>query len=341
MKAVTTDLHVGHDPKRFILRGKFAQGEERPERATRLEAGLKAGKHTIVPAQVFGQGPRLGVHSVDYLRFMEEAATEWKTLKDASDEVLGNVHPVRRQGTMPQSITGRAGWYMQDMACGIGPDTWTAMASATDVAITAAELVIGGERAAYALCRPPGHHAYRDLAGGHCFLNNTAIAAQHLRGFHDRVAILDIDIHHGNGTQAIFYDRADVLTVSVHADPSRFYPFFWGYAHERGEGEGEGANLNLPIPIGSGDDVYVAAIEASMTTIKAFAPGMLVVALGLDASADDPFGGGKVTEAGFRRAGETIARLGLATLFVQEGGYLSDRLGPNLTAVLGGFEATA
>jgi acetoin utilization deacetylase AcuC-like enzyme len=341
MKAVFTDLHKGHDPKRFILRGKFAQGEERPERAERLMAGLKAGQHDLVPAEVFGQGPRLGVHSVDYLRFLEEAATEWKTLADASDEVLGNVHPVRRQGTMPASLTGRAGWYMQDMACGIGPDTWTAASSATDVAVTAAELVIEGERAAYALCRPPGHHAYRDMAGGHCFINNTAVAAQHLRSVHDRVAVLDIDIHHGNGTQAIFYDRPDVLTISVHADPARFYPFFWGYAHERGEGAGEGANLNLPIPVGSGDDAYVAAVEASARTILAFAPGTLVVALGLDASADGPFGGAKVTADGFRRAGEAIARLGLRTLFVQEGGYLSDQLGPNLTAVLGGFEALA
>lgn len=341
MKAVTTDLHKGHDPKRFILRGKFARGEERPERAVRLEAGLRAGKHEFVPSQVFGQGPRLAVHSLEYLRFLEEAADEWKTLKDASDEVLGNVHPVRRQGTLPQSITGRAGYFMQDMACGLGPETWKAASSATDVAVTAAELVIEGERAAYALCRPPGHHAYRDLAGGHCFLNNTAVAAAHLRGVHDRVAILDIDIHHGNGTQAIFYDRADVLTVSVHADPSRFYPFFWGYAHERGEGDGEGFNLNLPIPLGSRDDAYVAAIESSLTTIKAFAPGILVVALGLDASADDPFGGAKVTAKGFRRAGETIAGLGLPTLFVQEGGYLSDRLGPNLMAALAGFEAKA
>ena len=179
------------------------------------------------------------------------------------------------------------------------------------------------------------------MAGGHCFLNNTAIAAQHLRAVHDRVAILDIDVHHGNGTQAIFYDRPDVLTVSVHADPSRFYPFFWGYAHERGEGAGEGANLNLPFPVGADDDAYVAAVAASAATICAFAPGILVVALGLDASADDPFGGAKVTPAGFGRAGEVIARLGLPTVFVQEGGYMSDLLGDNLAAVLGGFERAA
>ena len=154
-----------------------------------------------------------------------------------------------------------------------------------------------------------------------------------------RVAILDIDIHHGNGTQAIFYARADVLTISVHADPSVFYPYFWGYPHERGEHAGEGCNLNLPIPRGAADDVFLGALREAIGTIAAFAPGFLVVALGLDASADDPFGGAKVTGAGFRTAGEIIARIGLPTLFVQEGGYLSPTLGPNLAAVLGGFES--
>jgi acetoin utilization deacetylase AcuC-like enzyme len=341
MKAVFSELGRGHDPRRFLLRGRFAPGEERPERMDHLLAGLRSGNHALVPAETFGQGPRLGVHAVDYLRFLEEAAAEWQTLADASDEVLGNVHPVRRAGTMPTALVGRAGWYMQDMACGIGPGTWAAVASATDVAVTAAELVAGGERAAYALCRPPGHHAYRDIAGGHCFLNNTAIAAQHLRRIHARVAILDIDIHHGNGTQAIFYHRADVLTVSVHADPAVFYPYFWGYPHERGEHAGEGCNRNLPIPRGASDDVFLAALREATGTVAAFAPGVLVVALGLDASADDPFGGARVTGAGFHGAGAIVARLGLPTLFVQEGGYIAPTLGPNLAAVLGGFESAA
>lgn len=341
MKAVHCDRHRRHDPKRFVLRGKFAAGEERPERADRLMAGLKAGGHELVEAERAGAGPILAVHSPDYVRFLEAAAQEWATLAGASDEVIGNIHPVRRGGTYPASIVGRAGWHMQDMACGIGPHTFEAAESAVDVAITAAKLVIDGERAAYALCRPPGHHAYRDMAGGHCFLNNAAIVAQHLLNWRDRVAVLDVDIHHGNGTQAIFYDRPDVLTVSVHSDPARFYPFFWGYAHERGEGAGEGANLNIPLPVGSGDAVYADAVAEGARMVDAFAPGALVVALGLDASADDPFGGGKVTAAGFRAVGAAVARLGLPTVFVQEGGYVSDSLGPNLTAALAGFEATA
>jgi acetoin utilization deacetylase AcuC-like enzyme len=199
-------------------------------------------------------------------------------------------------------------------------------------------LALDGEDAAYALCRPPGHHAYRDLAGGFCFLNNSAIAAAHLRLKHERVAILDVDVHHGNGTQGIFYERGDVLTVSIHADPASFYPFVWGYAHERGAGAGLGANLNIPLPIGTGDEGYLQALGTAKAMIEAFAPGALVIALGLDASEHDPLAGLAVTTNGFRRVGQAIAALKLPTVFVQEGGYLSDILGMNLTAALAGFE---
>ena len=141
------------------------------------------------------------------------------------------------------------------------------------MAATAAQLVLDGEDAAYALCRPPGHHAYRDIASGFCFLNNSAVAAAHLRLKHERVAILDVDVHHGNGTQGIFYERPDVLTVSIHADPAHYYPFFWGHAHERGAGQGLGTNLNIPLPIGTGDDGYMQALTAAEKMIRAFAPG--------------------------------------------------------------------
>jgi len=171
-----------------------------------------------------------------------------------------------------------------------------------------------------------------------CFLNNSAVAAAQLRLKHERVAILDVDVHHGNGTQGIFYERADVLTVSIHADPAFFYPFVWGYAHERGAGPGLGANLNIPLPKGTGDDDYIKAIGEAEKTIRSFAPGALVIALGLDASEHDPLAGLAVTTDGFRRIGAAIARFGLPTVFVQEGGYLSDILGANLTAALGGFE---
>jgi len=192
---------------------------------------------------------------------------------------------------------------------------------------------------AYALCRPPGHHAFSDMAGGFCYLNNTAIGAQILRGSHDRIAILDVDLHHGNGTQSIFYARNDVLTVSIHADPQRFYPFFWGYAGEQGKGDGLGHNLNLPLPRGSGDAEFLSALEIAIDRIRGFAPGALVVALGLDAFEGDPFGGLRVSTGGFRVIAARIAAgLRLPTLIVQEGGYLCDELGENLSQFLQGLQ---
>jgi acetoin utilization deacetylase AcuC-like enzyme len=339
VKAVYTELHRSHDPQFFLVRGVIQRTTEQPERADRLLAGLKAGRHRLIEPTAFGQGPRARVHSPEYLSFLAEAWDAWSALGDAGSEMIANMHPVRNAGTYPTHIVGRLGWHTVDTACPIGPGTWAAACAASDVATTAAQLVLDGEDAVYALCRPPGHHAYRDLAGGFCFFNNSAIAASHLRLRHERVAILDVDVHHGNGTQGIFYDRGDVLTVSIHADPAAFYPFVWGYSHERGAGAGLGTNFNIPLPIGTGDDGYLQALGAAQKMIEAFAPGALVVALGLDASEHDPLAGLKVTTGGFRRIGQSIARMGLPTAFVQEGGYLSDILGANLTAVLAGFEA--
>ncbi len=339
MKAVYTELHRSHDPQFFLVRGVVRKTTEQPERADRLLGGLKAGKHDLVEPTQFGQGPRLRVHSAEYLSFLSEAWDAWSALGDAGSEMIANMHPVRNAGTYPTHIVGRLGWHTVDTACPIGPGTWAGACAASDVATTAAQMIMDGEDAVYALCRPPGHHAYRDLAGGFCFLNNSAIAACHLRLKHERVVILDVDVHHGNGTQGIFYERPDVFTISIHADPAQFYPFVWGYAHERGAGPGLGTNLNIPLPIGTKDGGYLQALDVARRSVEAFAPGALVVALGLDASEHDPLAGLAVTTDGFRRIGAAIARMGLPTVFVQEGGYLSDILGANLTAVLGGFEA--
>lgn len=338
MKAVYSEDHRSHDPQFFLVRGVVKRTTEQPERADRLLAGVKAGDHTLIAPQEFGQGPRARVHSADYLAFLAEAWDEWVALGDSGPEMIANIHPVRHAATYPTHIIGRLGWHTADTACPIGPGTWKGACAATDVAVTAAQLVMDGERASYALCRPPGHHAFADMAGGFCFLNNSAIAAAHLRQMHERVAILDVDVHHGNGTQGIFYERGDVLTISIHADPARFYPFVWGHAHERGAGAGLGANLNIPLPLGTGDDGFIAALARAKAMLAAFAPGALVIALGLDASEHDPLAGLAVTTDGFHRIGAAIASIGLPTVFVQEGGYLSDILGANLTAVLGGFE---
>ena len=204
--------------------------------------------------------------------------------------------------------------------------------------MTGADLVLGGEKAAYALCRPPGHHAFSDMAGGFCFLNNSAIAADYFRRKGLKPAILDVDVHHGNGTQGIFYDRNDVLTVSLHADPDRFYPFFWGGAQERGVGIGEGYNLNLPLPRGTGDDEYLIVLQTALARIKAYGADVVVIALGLDSHENDPLQGLSITTPGFARLGAAIAELNLPMLLVQEGGYLSDDLGHNINSFLTGFE---
>ena len=219
----------------------------------------------------------------------------------------------------------------------MGPKSWPAACAAANVALHAASLVLDGANAAYGICRPPGHHAFGDLSGGFCLLNNVAIAAQHMVAKLSRVAILDIDVHHGNGTQGIFYERGDVLFVSVHADPNGFYPFYAGYADEFGAGPGEDANLNLPLTLGGGDDVFLAAINDGLAKIQRHDPGAVLLSLGFDAFVDDPLSGLKVSTDGFRAAGAAIGGLDLPTVLIQEGGYQCDALGRNLTAFLEGF----
>ena len=340
MKAVYDPGQAAHDPRFFLVRGKLSRSSEQPERAERLKDGLARVGIPVSPAKDFGPGPRAAVHTPEYLNFLKTAHAEWRALPgDPSAEVVPNIHPQRYPATYPEGIVGRAGWHMADTACPIGEHTYEASCAAANSAVTAADLVLQGERHAYALCRPPGHHAFADMAGGFCFLNNAAIAAQFLRAKHERVAILDIDVHHGNGTQGIFYGRRDVLTVSIHCDPVNYYPFVWGHAVERGEGEGEGFNVNLPLPALSGDDVFLDGLAKAKVAIEAFSPTALVVALGLDASEHDPLKGLCVTTRGFARIGASIGAIGLPTVFVQEGGYLSDVLGDNLASFMSGVLA--
>lgn len=337
MKVVYSDRHASHDPQSFLVRGRMIRSAEQPERADRLLDGIRRGGHALVAPVDFGPGPRAAVHTPEYLEFLETAWAEWRKLPDASDEVIANVRPMAPYAGYPSGIVGRAGYHMADCGCPIGQGTWQAAVWAAHSAVQAARLVAEGERAAYALCRPPGHHAYADKAGGFCFLNNTAIAAQWLRQRYGRVAILDVDVHHGNGTQDIFYRRNDVLHVSLHADPSYYYPYFVGHAGERGEGDGLGFTLNLPLPLGTGDNAYLDALAGALNRIRIFAPDALVVALGLDAYEGDPLKGLAITTPGFGRIGAAIGSLRLPTVLVQEGGYLAPELGDNLKSFLDGF----
>ena len=341
MKTFYADEQKRHDPKAFLSSGASQPNPEKPERVERLLAGARAAGSTIVRPRAFGLGPIAAIHTAEYLDFLEHIFARWQRIEGASAEVIPNIHPIARGGSYPASAAGQAGYHLADTACPISAETFDSACWSAWSAVEAADAVLSGEPVAYALCRPPGHHAFADVAGGFCFLNNSAIAAQRLRKDAARVAILDVDLHHGNGTQGVFYARADVLTVSIHADPARFYPFFWGHADERGEGAGLGANLNLPLPRRSGDDIFLEALEVGMRRIRSFAPDALVVALGLDAFEGDPFGGLSVTTPGFARIAERIAALKLPTVIVQEGGYLCDALGDNLTAFLTGYGGKA
>lgn len=338
MKIVYSEKHAQHDPQHFVVRGTKQRSAEQPERATRLLAAATAAGHTIVPPGSYGPAPATTVHTPDYLDFLQIAAREWAKLPGASPEVVPNVHPARAHASYPKALAGRAGWHQVDTGCPIGPHTWDAALAATEVAATVADMVLAGEHHVYALCRPSGHHVYADMAGGFCFLNNTAVAAQRLRSKHERVAILDVDVHHGNGTQGIFYARQDVFFASIHRDPIDYHPFFCGHAHERGAGAGLGCNLNLPLPAQSKDDVVLAALETACARIAAHGATALVVSLGVDGHEDDPTQGLAITHGGFRRIGARLAALGLPSVIVQEGGYNIDTIARCVSEALAGFE---
>ncbi len=343
MKAVYSDLHLKHHPKTYYRGGAFHDPPEIPARAEAIRTAMLDAGHVFVTAEDHGPAPRAGVHTPAYLGFLRDVHDRWQALGAGNDEVLPNIHPGRHMASLPSGLLGQIGYYTTDMSSPIGPHTWEAACASANLAVHATRLVLGngeaGEAAAYALCRPPGHHAFTDQAGGFCFLNNIAIAAEYALGEVRRVAVLDVDVHHGNGTQSIFYRRREALTVSLHCDSDDFYPFFAGQAHERGEGEGTGLNLNLPLPKGSADNSYLDALAGALQMIGDYAPDMLFVALGFDGYEHDPFEGFNLTTEGFGRIATAIAELGLPTVFIQEGGYNVDDLGKNVTTFLERFEA--
>ena len=331
------EAQMRHDPQMFLVNGAPQPSPEMPARAERLrESARRAGLEEAAPAD-YGNTAAARVHTPEYIAFLSGVYERWQRIPGASAEVIPNIHPDRRDGAYPKSAVGQAGFHQADTACPIGPHSWESIRWSANTAEAAARAVAGGAAASYALCRPPGHHAFRDLAGGFCFVNNAAVAAGVLRESARRVAIVDVDLHHGNGTQGCFYDRADVLTVSIHADPVRFYPFFWGHADERGTGPGLGYNVNYPIPRGTADADYMPVLDEALQRVEAFAPEAIVVALGLDAYEGDPFGGLAISTEGFARIAERLAALDRPTVLVQEGGYLSDELGENLESFLAGF----
>jgi acetoin utilization deacetylase AcuC-like enzyme len=334
MKVFYDAAQALHDPQFFLSSGAQYPCPEKPSRITALLGAVdRLGLVTTAPTDQ-GIDPIRKVHPDRYLTFLENIYTRWSRIAEASAEVIPNIHPNSFSDGYPKSAVGQAGFHMTDTSCPIGAQTWAAAYASAQSALGAADAVLAGDAVAYALCRPPGHHAFAERAGGFCYLNNSAIAAERLRERHARVAVLDVDLHHGNGTQGVFYERGDVLTVSIHADPERFYPFFWGYAAEDGAGAGKGANLNLPLPRGTGDDGFRHALGQALQAVSDFGAGAVVLALGLDAFEGDPFGGLAVSTPGFGQISADIRGLGLPIVIVQEGGYLCPELGENLGAVL-------
>ncbi len=326
-----------HDPPLFFRRGQTIAHPERPERFRVLEAAVRQAGHAVFPPGSHDSDILRGVHDPGYVDFLRTAWDRRGELEDGLEELLTTQFARPQMHRRPPSLAGQLGYHAADTSTAIREGTWRAVWASAQAAASAADDATE-HGAAYALCRPPGHHAYADSSGGFCFLNNTAVAAQRLRtNGAPRVAILDVDVHHGNGTQGIFYRRADVLTVSLHADPGAYFPFYAGYADETGEGPGEGFNLNLPLPHGEGDAVFLEALRTALSRIGAFSPGALVVALGLDAAQDDPLGVLNVSRDGLARAAAAIAGLRRPTVLVQEGGYLQPGLAANLLAFLDGF----
>mgnify|MGYP003407125947 FL=1 len=337
MKAVFAEAQRAHDPQMFLSSGAPKPCPEKPARIDALLGAVqRMGLEVQAPGDR-GMEPLRAVHPDRYLTFLQGIHDRWRRIEGASPEVIPNVHPASRTDGYPKSAVGQAGFHMTDTSCPIGPRTWEAAYASAQTAVEATEVVLAGDRAAYALCRPPGHHCFAELAGGFCYLANSAIAAERLTRAGRRVAVLDVDLHHGNGTQGIFYERGDVLTVSIHAHPERFYPFFWGYPEERGRGAGEGFNLNLALERDTGDDGFLSALGQGLDAVARFGADTLVLALGLDAFAGDPFAGLAVTTEGFGQVGRMIAGAGLPAVIVQEGGYLCPELGDNLEAVLRAF----
>jgi acetoin utilization deacetylase AcuC-like enzyme len=350
MKAFFTDDQLLHDPQQFMRLGRLAKPTDLPSRAHALRDALASRGIALESPPEFGRTPLEAVHSADYLDYLETAYGLWRELKlpgvEPGIEVLPNLSPyvggtpgMDRPPCPSPSLVARTGYYLSDLACPIGPNTWRSVLRSAHTAVAAADAVLESGDVAYALCRPSGHHAHRDRAGGFCYVNNSAVAAQRLRQRHARVAVFDVDAHHGDGTQNIFYARGDVLTVSTHADPSGYYPFYTGYARERGVGAGEGFNLNLPLPHGSGNDAFLTAVDQGIAAVRDFAPQALVLPLGFDTYRDDPISVLKLDFDAYRDLGARVGALKLPTVVVQEGGYLVDAIGPALDNFLQGFAA--
>lgn len=352
MRVVYDPRHRLHDPQREVQYGVPIPCYETPARAEAIRGALEAdGGFEFTSPTEHGLEPIRAVHDPGLIRFLEEAWSVWR----AHGGLMGGpgeapelfpdtvLHPALREGMgparEPTAPTGRTGFWCFETMTPIGPGSYRAARVAVDVALTAADLVLGGEQAAYGLTRPPGHHSPRAAFGGYCFFNFAAVAAQYLvERTGEPVAILDVDYHHGNGTQQIFYSRDAVLYVSLHGDPDRAYPYFAGWPEERGAGPGEGKNVNLTLPAGCTDERYLETLDRALEVVAGFRAPTLVVSLGLDTYGQDPITDLALSTDVYHEVGRRVAALHRRTVILQEGGYFVPKLGENARQWLRGFE---
>ncbi len=347
MKVVYTAAHLLHDPQTGIEQSRLMSPWEHVGRGQAIHATLSTDdRFTLVAPSEWGTTPISAVHDAGLLRFLRTAWEEYQQIAGPTADVVPDVfyRPALRNGMTPgrepASVNGRLGWWCFETTTPLTIGTYTAALGAVDTALSTTALVLGGERSAYGLCRPPGHHATTTLYGGYCYFNNAAIAAHHVASTTgSKVTVLDVDYHHGNGTQEIFYARDDVQYVSLHGDPTHAYPYTVGFADETGAGRGVGSNLNVPLAARTDDDAYLTALERTCSAITAFGPSLVIVSLGLDTFITDPICDLSVTADGFERCGAMVAALGLPTVVLQEGGYDVAALGDNVRRWLVGLGA--
>lgn len=334
MRCFFDPRQLAHAPAKELHNGGFVAYAETPARAEAIVAALGE----LEPPEDHGEAAILAVHDAGYVDFLKTAPERWAAARRPGD-VMGYIWPIaRRRAVKLDRIDALAGRYSLDASTPLTADTWGAAYWSAQSVLSALDAIRAGDRAAFALCRPPGHHAGRDYLGGYCHLNTAAIAAQAaIDSGMSRVAILDIDYHHGNGTQDIFWTRGDVFYASIHADPATDYPFYWGHADETGEGEGGCTTLNLPLPQGTAVDAFRAAQDKALAAIAAFAPDLAIVSFGADTYVDDPISGFALRTPDYMTIARDIAACGWPTLIAMEGGYAVDALGNNVASFLAGF----
>ncbi len=333
MRSFWDERQRAHAPRAEFFNGALHPAAEHPGRVDAILAAI--GPVETVADR--GMDPLLRVHSADYLGFLQTAHSEWLAAGREGEAFPYTFPVVRRRPLTFDRIDAELGQYSFDTSSPIGPKTWQASYWGAQTALAALDAVQGGGTS-FAFCRPPGHHAGRDYLGGYSYINNAAVvAAEAIDQGRSSVAILDVDYHHGNGTQDIFYDRADIRFTSIHADPRTDYPFFWGHADERGEGAGVGANLNLPLPRGTSFEAYDAALCTALDWLEQGEPELLVVSFGADTWQGDPISHFALTTADYAILAARIARAKLPTVVVMEGGYAVEALGANVASFLSGF----